>query len=198
MDHAFTRIANKHLFDKDAAKYTGLVTKSESGKPLPSLMRIRLQKAEDFIAAVVRDPKANKMEVGVVQLQPRSRAYANKHRKIIAMSPEAQTRTYVHELGHHLEYSNPSWKKKIDAWRARRTAGEKLQTLNDMTGNTHYRSNEVGYKDEFMNPYIGKVYEHGSTEVLSMGIEELFADPVGFIQKDPDMFDFIVDLLRGY
>ena len=36
-----------------------------------------------------------------------------------------------------------------------------------------------------------------STEIISMGMQEMWHDPVGFATKDPDYFDFIIDLLRG-
>jgi len=45
--------------------------------------------------------------------------------------------------------------------------------------------------------YTGKNYTHGSTEVLSMGFELLYEDPVGFAERDPEFFKFIVGVLDG-
>ena len=45
--------------------------------------------------------------------------------------------------------------------------------------------------------YIGKDYGTRSTEVLTMGTELLFNDPVAFAMKDPEFFKFIVGSLRG-
>jgi len=63
------------------------------------------------------------------------------------------------------------------------------------------RSNdEVMWKDEFFNPYIGRIYDGGDTEVLSMGIQSLY-EPSYFrqiIRNDPDHFRLIWATLRGY
>ncbi len=35
----------------------------------------------------------------------------------------------------------------------------------------------------------------GTSEIYSMGLQELYDNAVGFARKDPDHFDFIVDSL---
>jgi hypothetical protein len=40
------------------------------------------------------------------------------------------------------------------------------------------------------------VYRY-ATEVVSMGVEYLYADPAKFARDDPEHFRFIVNLLRG-
>lgn len=45
--------------------------------------------------------------------------------------------------------------------------------------------------------YNGKKYDHPSTEILSMGLEMLYLDPVTFARVDPEYFKFIVGVLRG-
>lgn len=44
--------------------------------------------------------------------------------------------------------------------------------------------------------YTGKQYQ-GATEVLSVGLQHLYNDPVGFAKQDPDWFNFTVGILRG-
>ena len=44
--------------------------------------------------------------------------------------------------------------------------------------------------------YTGKSY-NGASEVISMGIEALYADPVAFARTDPEYFKFLVGVLRG-
>jgi len=45
---------------------------------------------------------------------------------------------------------------------------------------------------------MGKTYGYGSghTEIISMGIERFILDPLGFAQKDPQYFDFMMDILQ--
>ena len=44
--------------------------------------------------------------------------------------------------------------------------------------------------------YTGKHYD-GASEVISMGIEALYTDPVAFARTDPEYFKFLVGVLRG-
>ena len=45
--------------------------------------------------------------------------------------------------------------------------------------------------------YTGKKYDHPSSEVITMGMEFLYMDPVTFARTDPEYFKFIVGILRG-
>jgi hypothetical protein len=99
--------------------------------------------------------------------------------------------TVVHELGHTAENYNSRTLKRSLEFRDRRTAGEEYQPLADLTGNQGYRKEEKAKPDKFIHPYMGKDYGESASEIFSMGIEEMFRDPVGFAEKDPEMFDFI-------
>ena len=67
---------------------------------------------------------------------------------------------------------------------------------------------EIGNKDSFDRlfddpkthyyaHYTGKRYAAGSGEVVSMGLQAMYNDPVGFARKDPEYFKFIASLLDG-
>lgn len=129
--------------------------------------------------------------------------------------------TVVHELGHWLEDKVPEVHQRALAFLIRRTAGEKIRSLNDWAREAGrsggYRKDERSTKDGFDNPYSGKWYTPKlgplgrytadtpeklgkwvqATEVVSMGLEAMYEDPVRFQQTDPDFFDFIYDLARG-
>lgn len=46
-------------------------------------------------------------------------------------------------------------------------------------------------------PYMGKdSADNGSTEILSMGLELMYRNPVALAKQDPDMFDFIYSVVR--
>jgi hypothetical protein len=99
--------------------------------------------------------------------------------------------TVVHELGHTAENYNSRLLRRSIEFRDRRTAGEDYQPLSDLTGNQGYRKEEKAKPDKFIHPYMGKDYGKSASEIFSMGIEEMFRDPVSFAEKDPEMFDFI-------
>lgn len=102
-------------------------------------------------------------------------------------------RTLWHELAHHME-ADPVAKAAAGRYIRRRSLDDgKVYRLRSMTGNSGYRSDEVAYKAGFFEPYVGKVYRDGLTEVFAMGVET-FSDPELLAQraaKDPETLEFI-------
>lgn len=110
--------------------------------------------------------------------------------------------TVVHEMGHWLENKVPAFKKAVFDFYAQRTKGDRLEKLRDLTGNKGYEPREVAKKDKWVNVYMGKWYEDGNgnqrdTEILSMGLELMYADAHKLAQQDPEFFDFIYGLIRS-
>lgn len=104
----------------------------------------------------------------------------------------------AHELGHILEFNNPSVREAALQFLERRTHGEPARTLNALTGTRGYGPWEVARKDKFIEPYIGKDYGAARyTEIVSKGLEYFYREPARLAREDPDMFDFIFHLLRG-
>lgn len=114
----------------------------------------------------------------------------------INMTTSAGVRAVVHELGHWLEDADPEVLRKALAFYDQRTAGDNLEWLGD-----HYSRSEKAKRDQFLSPYMGKAYtskgKRYATEIVSMGLEMFFDDPVKLAKEDPDYFDFIYDLVRG-
>lgn len=102
-----------------------------------------------------------------------------------------------HEFGHVIEHKNSRVLNKCRRWRDSRTVGELSQKMSEATKISAYDPHEKTKKDKFFHPYVGKMYAGGSTEVLSMGLEAIMKDPVGFAKKDQEHFDLIVDIMRG-
>jgi hypothetical protein len=105
--------------------------------------------------------------------------------------------TLIHEFGHYIEHTNKEVAKACRSFRFSRTKDEPKMTLRKATGISHYSEDEVTKKDDFFDAYVGKFYKNGSTEILSMGLEKMMADPLGFAKKDPEHFDLIIDIMRG-
>jgi hypothetical protein len=108
--------------------------------------------------------------------------------------------TIAHEIGHTIEMKNPRILQRAAEWRDNRTKGESYVTMNEAEGRANtrggYSSSEITKPDKFFHPYIGKSYRN-ATEVISMGIGEMISDPVGLMEKDSDMFDFMYAVLRS-
>lgn len=134
------------------------------------------------------------------------RSYANGNTAFMAKG--APVKTVVHELGHVWENVDPAVHREAVDFLERRTKGEADKSLADVRPGWGYDRDEITKEDKFIDPYIGKQYtfptyhngatthERYATEVVSMGLEHMYHDPIGFAQKDPDHFAFIYSLLR--
>jgi hypothetical protein len=123
------------------------------------------------------------------------RSYYNNTDKTVSMGND-DPGTVIHELSHWIEYSVPEIKKEVVEFYNRRTKGEKVVKMRDATGIKSYRDTEITKVDKWMRPYMGKVYPDESTEILSMGLELMYRNPVALAKQDPDMFDFIYSVVR--
>ena len=132
---------------------------------------------------------------------------------VISTSGKSNPYAVIHELGHALEYADPSLMQEAADFLYRRTQGERLKSMRDMTGKNH-RSNEMGWADEFITPYMGRDYRwneealdgmtyvddpRGSdekvhtTEIVAVGLHRMVTNPRELAENDPEMFDFIYD-----
>jgi hypothetical protein len=120
----------------------------------------------------------------------------------VASSP----RVLWHELTHGLEQQDPRLLALAAEWRGIRATSDRTKTLRAITGVNSYRANEWAYEDDWVSPYVGKVYRSArngktvdtATEVLTMGVEH-FSTPAGMFRlyaRDPDLFHLIVSLTR--
>lgn len=105
--------------------------------------------------------------------------------------------TLFHEFGHQIEHYNKAAYNAVKSFRNERTANDKPEKLSKVTGIKSYRQDEMTKKDKFIDPYVGKIYRDGATEVVSMGIERMMSSPVTFARKDPEHFALIADIMRG-
>lgn len=103
-----------------------------------------------------------------------------------------------HEMAHHAEFEDKALEKVAGDWVKSRASGD-MRSLRDITGSKFYKRSEKAYPDEFITPYVGKIYRDGGTEVLSVGMEH-FASPelmVRLAAKDPDHFALILGMMRS-
>ena len=98
----------------------------------------------------------------------------------------------IHETGHYMEKHSPGVHKKVMDFYDKRTKGCPLEWLGP-----GYEKHEMTRKDKFMSAYMGKDYKGEASEILSMGLEQMYWNPTKFATEDPEMFDFIFNLVRG-
>jgi hypothetical protein len=126
-----------------------------------------------------------------------SRARYSTVNKTVYLSDKSKQSDMFHEVGHYIEEQNVFIKRDMQTFYKDRTKDDVLEKLTELTGNKSYPSHEVGKKDKFYDPYIGRYYKDGSTEVMSMGMMDMFEKPAELAQKDPEMFRLIFKAMRG-
>ena len=104
--------------------------------------------------------------------------------------------TIIHESGHWLEARNIQVRREVKEFYNKRTEGEPIVKLSESTGDL-YEDYEVTKVDKWLHHYIGKFYgNQPSSEVLSMGLEMMYKNPIYLAKNDPEMFDFIYSVVR--
>lgn len=137
------------------------------------------------------------------KLHKGGRAYANKDLGVIELDERDGANTVWHECGHHVEHSSYGMETECARFRTSRAQRDKegrmiIKKLSELTKDTAYKDDEVAVKDKFSRPYVGKVYKHGSTEIVSMGFD-LMATESGFkklLEKDPEHLHLMVGILH--
>ena len=106
--------------------------------------------------------------------------------------------TVIHEAGHWIEDRSPLIHREEVNFYNKRTTGEEIVKLKDAHPQLNYLDYEVTKVDKWIHPYMGKVYGNNmtSTEVLSMGLELMYRNPIYLAKNDPEMFDFIYAVVR--
>lgn len=114
----------------------------------------------------------------------------------------------LHEITHGIEFGDTDILRATRSFlKSRMKAGEVPLPLSRLTGDGRYYSYEVAIEDEWVSKggtvYSGKVYSHDgsvdnayATEILTIGVERLYENPMKFAASDPDYFDFVVKTLQ--
>lgn len=125
------------------------------------------------------------------------RGYCNGDVVAISGTGTSAMKTTYHEMGHRMEFLFPNIRRVEHEFYQRRTQGEQLQSLADVTKSASYRSSEKTRVDHFINPYMGKDYGSKSDsfyELLSMGMEGLYTGSID-LTKDKDFANFILGIV---
>lgn len=126
----------------------------------------------------------------VAKYDKRGRFSFSKRKIIISDRPTVA----VHELGHALEITNPWITDAERDFFNRRTTGEIKQKLADVTGIEEYTTEECKV-DNFIHPYIGKVYDDNIYEILSVGLEFILYGKYGKLEQDEEYAAFILGII---
>jgi hypothetical protein len=125
-----------------------------------------------------------------------------------------------HELMHTVESQRPWMVEAAQEWAADRAdsletankllklrgmesgtrRGKPVYRMADIVPDSNYSNHEIAWNDDYLNPYMGKVYDtHDATEVWTMAVETISSGRAGMIAlnaKHPDLFRMLVGLTQ--
>jgi hypothetical protein len=163
----------------------------------PTRLRTWVRSCYRLLGPLAPDPSR------VALTRTRARASYDPLRGAVDVGKHPEASTIFHELGHAVEFAQPAVASAVITWRearARKAGFEgKLLRLKDAHPEVGYGPSERAVPDHFVCDYVGKVYDTGATEVLSMGLEH-FASGARMVQlyeRDPEHFLLILGILDG-
>ena len=179
-------------------------------KGLPPIQEARVNEAREFLERFIRKDGQITTEVSYRRVGPVNPKSEYKDRSYamgtdIYMSPHARTRVAVHELGHTIENVGQQWRgsrwssrynEMLTDYRIERAGGAAPERLKDLFPLSGYKDHEITTKDKFMEAYTGKVYDSNHTEILSMTMEEFYANPVNLLLNDDASLRIVMRILR--
>jgi hypothetical protein len=132
-----------------------------------------------------------------------SRSHYDRQRGELVMRSDAPISEVLHEFGHQLEHRSQKVFQTALDFIDLRCGNEGWTHLATAFPTLTYGPDEWGRKDDFDSVfagadayYTGKWYtDH--TELLSMGLDLLYNDPVRFANDDPDYFQVLSGILNG-
>ena len=142
------------------------------------------------------------------------------------MRKNAPPSVTVHEIAHYMEEKDPDLHKRAVDFLIKRSEGKPVERIRDKL-NKNYDPEEIAVQDDWKDLYTGKIYvgntrqqqrrfadkvagrtfsaseipelakDIRATEILSMGAEKLYNDPIKFAQEEPDFFKFMINAAKG-
>lgn len=178
---------------------------SDTIKKTPSTKE-DIEEVESFVRTVMGDDKHNPGRIHSIQYKTQ-KAFRAHHEgaDTVVINKISPRDTIAHEIGHGIEQQHTNAKKAANAFHKHRVKGEQPQRLKDLFPDSGYGASEKGVKDDWEKLfgeqkayYVGKLYPFSQqTEIISMGLEALWNDPVKMAKLDPEFFKFIVGILDG-
>jgi SPP1 gp7 family putative phage head morphogenesis protein len=170
---------------------------SAAFKKYPAGMN-QLQTAFNALSRIL--PKDRIAAPVAIKTERKLRASYDPTTKALHCNKQAYAHKYMHEFMHFFE-DHTKRGLLVTLFRDERNGDEEEVLLSKALKEPRY-GDEVAVRDGWeqrgWHLYAAKVYprERVHTELLSMGVERLYADPIGFAQQDPEFFNFFLKVVQ--
>lgn len=165
---------------------------------VPKPLRGKVDEATALLSQLIHKDIAPKVKV-LTQRKARA-GYSHSEQAIYLKPSKTNVSTVAHEIVHDIEYRHPEVSRLTKEFLFKRGGGADPVSLRQLTGGKGYGVDEVTLADKWAarggSPYIGRLYNRPSTEILTMGIERLLANPKKFQEQDPEYFEFLIKILH--
>jgi len=142
----------------------------------------------------------------VVKDAEKGRAYFDSSTKTIHTAAYNSPAISAHEYGHLLEADDKWVQERVAEFKKARFDAARTVRMTEIDPHAGYDPSEVGNPDDLEETflgdksraaYAGKEYSDGMTEIVSMGMELLYHNPVRFAEANPEYFALILSVLQG-
>lgn len=162
----------------------------------------------EFVQKMIGNRHGDVIEIAALQLadthsqRPHQAVIGGK--SAICIGKSTSPAVVAHEIGHAID-RNYRVLELTQGFLVSRAGGESPLPMRKLFPNHGYENGEYGRKDDWLKTFDGdksKAYYTGkhyrdATEILSMGLELLYDDPVGFAKRDPEYFNLVVGIMHG-
>lgn len=162
--------------------------------------------AFDFVNSITRGTKSRNRVIKLFKARdPYTRKYINRSYaslKGVSMGPNRPVKVMVHEVGHVIEMRSTDQFQTLRGFYWKKAGNSDAIPLRKLYPNIGYGGGEIVFADKGILPdrlesaYAMKYYPD-ATELISLGIEKLYDDPVNFAYFAPEHFRLTVAFLRG-
>lgn len=188
----------------EAARELVSVPTAERGRVriAPSKAKRLRAHAEDGGRIVERHVHASLMTEVHLAATRKRRAFHTRSggKSTIHISSSTGLGTVAHEITHAVEQADSATLSAARDFLLARAKGAPALPLRRLVPGSKYDVHEKAFEDEWVKLggkiYTGKDYGARATEILTMGIERLHADPLLFWQTDREYFEFVVKTLQ--
>jgi len=188
------------------SQHINLATSSDIDQTHGPVTKQNINQAADWLTGIVAPNESHMADIGAVKVshEPITRAHYDHFQRWMRIKPNEDVGVIIHEWAHNLEYNISGLSEMTHAFIARRCGDEPVKKLREALNTTSFDDHERGRKDKFDlafgnigGYYVGKDYGSTPTEVISMGVEKMWRDPVEFCKKDPEYASLIIGVLDG-
>ncbi|MGE3409022.1 MAG: phage portal protein [Pirellulales bacterium] len=201
--------AHKQLFSHVAARGTPIGRDLNIVGRVADKHRTSVNQGKAFLRKAVDARYAEAGPIEIADTRPGQRSHftavnwrpGNATKHAIHLEDGEDAAIVVHEYAHAIEI-DPEARRMSRSFLASRTKDSVFKKLKDVFPSLPYMPHEIGADDDFSEAfggsawYVGKYYPT-STEIVSMGLQKMYEDPVGLAKHDPEYFRFLTGILDG-